>query len=74
MLILCLNTEISWSNVPLWLGHGKDDVKVKMMWGENMRDVMGELKFDLRWNVFDDLGHWWNEEEMTAIAAFLESI
>jgi predicted esterase len=56
------------------LGHGKDDVKVKQVWGEGMRDVMEDLKVEVRWKVYDELAHWWCEEEMTDIAAFLERV
>lgn len=66
--------EGAWNDAPLWLGHGKEDAKVLLKWGEKMRDVMSDLEVDIRWNVYEGLAHWWCEEEVGDIAEFFESI
>lgn len=63
-----------WSGVSLWLGHGMEDQKVKLKWGEEMRDVLGDLTIDVSWKTYPGLGHWWCEDEILDFAAFLDSV
>lgn len=60
----------SW-DVPLLLGHGKLDVKVKLEWGLQLKDTLGELEMDVEFKSYVGLEHWWNEEEMKDVAEFL---
>ena len=67
-------TDDVWIQSPIFLGHGKADEKVRTEWGLQMLSVLGELGFDVQWKAYDGLSHWWNAEEITNIAKFLETM
>lgn len=53
---------------------GEVDVKMRSQWGEEMDRVLGEIGFDVRWKNYEDLGHWWNGEELGDVIAFLREV
>lgn len=58
----------------MFLTHGDADVKMKKLWGDEMRNVLEALEIDIRWTSYPGLGHWWNEQEMRDVAVFLRGI
>lgn len=51
-------------DVPLYLGHGEIDEKVKLQWGQEMRDVLLGLGVNVGLSTYEGLAHWWNEQEI----------
>ena len=60
-----------WLEVPILLGHGTADEKVRFEWGLQMGEVLMGLGLNAQSKSYVDLGHWWSEEEMADIADFL---
>ncbi|PVH80314.1 alpha/beta-hydrolase [Cadophora sp. DSE1049] len=57
--------------IPVFLGHGELDVKMKFEWGLQLRDTLEQLEMEVEFRSYVGLEHWWNEQEMTDIARFL---
>jgi len=38
--------------VPVWFGHGREDLKVKMHWGTSMSNVLSDLRMKVNFNVY----------------------
>ena len=60
--------------IPVFLGHGGEDTKMKPEWGRGMRDLLGSMMVDVRWEIYEGLGHWWDERETSDLVRFLESV
>ena len=56
--------EVAFMDVTVWLGHGEIDEKVKLQWGQEMRNVLLGIGVDAELSTYADLGHWWNEQEI----------
>ena len=69
----CTATEkLASLDTPVFLGHGKQDVKVRTEWGEEMRMSLEGLGMDVTWRGFEGLEHWWRTpDEIDDIEAFL---
>ncbi|KAK6346126.1 hypothetical protein TWF730_010457 [Orbilia blumenaviensis] len=60
---------------PVFLGHGLLDEKVRVGLGEQARDALDGLGFDVTWKCYTDLGHWYKvPDEMDHIENFLKGI
>ncbi|KAK6516967.1 hypothetical protein TWF506_006847 [Arthrobotrys conoides] len=56
---------------PVFIGHGVGDTKILPKCGERLRDVMKGVKFEeVVWATYR-VGHWWCDEELIHIAAWL---
>ena len=60
------------SEMRLWMGHGVSDEKVKLEWGEQMRNVMKNAGVRVEMHTYEELGHWYSGSEMADLFAFLE--
>lgn len=58
----------------IFLGHGKEDKKMKAEWGAQMRDLLTMLGADIWWKVYGGLGHWYGGEEMGDLVVFLKGV
>ncbi|RDL29784.1 uncharacterized protein BP5553_10649 [Venustampulla echinocandica] len=58
----------------IFLAHGKEDAKMKIEWGAQMRDLLKTLGGDVWWEAYVGLGHWYGEEEMKDLVSFLEGV
>lgn len=61
-------------DIPIFLGHGKVDEKVKLEWASQMADVLLELGLNVQRKAYDGLAHWWNEEEIAEVARFVNKV
>ena len=60
---------------PVFLGHGSKDVKVRTVWGEEMRDTLRSLSVDVVWKGYEALEHWYKvPDEVEDISGFLRSV
>ncbi|KAK6524720.1 hypothetical protein TWF281_011620 [Arthrobotrys megalospora] len=60
---------------PAFLGHGALDEKVRFNLGEQARDVLNGLGFEVTWKGYDDLGHWYKiPDEIDHISEFLTGV
>ncbi|CAL3967179.1 unnamed protein product [Diplocarpon coronariae] len=59
------------SNVPVFLGHGELDPKVRLEWGQQSRDTLHKLGMHVESKVYRGRAHWWTSEEMGHVAEFL---
>jgi predicted esterase len=69
-----VGNEREWLDVPIFLGHGRIDEKVRFEWGLQMADVLLGLGFKVQKKAYDDVAHWWTEEEIADIAGFMEKV
>jgi predicted esterase len=59
------------SNIPVFLGHGTEDDKVRLHLGLESKGILDRLQVPLTWKTYD-FGHWWKEpEEIDDIVKFL---
>ena len=58
--------------LPIFLGHGESDLKMKIHWGREMCDLLEQMNFDVHFKSYDELEHWWNQDEMIDLVKFLE--
>ncbi|KAK0119599.1 hypothetical protein ONS95_011039 [Cadophora gregata] len=58
-------------SVPVFLGHGKLDVKMKFEWGLQLKNTLKQLGMDVEFKSYAGLEHWWSEKEMIDVAGFL---
>ena len=57
---------------PVFLGHGKQDVKVRTQWGQEMRDSLEALGMKVTWKEYEGLEHWYKVPlEIDDISDFL---
>ncbi|KAK4128845.1 alpha/beta-hydrolase [Parathielavia appendiculata] len=65
-------------SVPVFLGHGTDDVYVNVSLGRRAAVVLGKISLNVEWHEYsgaDQEGHWIKEpEELDDIVRFLESM
>nr|POE53269.1 lysophospholipase-like protein 1 [Quercus suber] len=66
------SSQPSWLSTPVFLGHGKNDEKVKMAKGLRAFNCLRDLGVQVTWNEYDE-GHWYKiPEETDDIAVFLQ--
>jgi predicted esterase len=58
----------------VWMGHGRDDEKVRLEWGGQMRDVIRNLGVRAEWNTYEGLGHWFEGTKLKDLVGWLEGI
>ncbi|PQE06045.1 acyl- thioesterase protein [Rutstroemia sp. NJR-2017a BBW] len=58
----------------VWLGHGIEDEKVLLEWGTQMRDVLMTVGYDVSWNEYEGLGHWYLPGELEDMVRFIEEL
>ncbi|KIM97809.1 hypothetical protein OIDMADRAFT_129925 [Oidiodendron maius Zn] len=68
-----VSKDISY-DVPIFLGHGQADEKVRLELGLQAMRVLRALGFDVQWEGYNGLSHWWNAEEIANIAKFMETV
>ncbi|CAK7205494.1 hypothetical protein SEUCBS139899_008270 [Sporothrix eucalyptigena] len=58
--------------LPVFLGHGTDDEKLKVAFGEEASETMTKLGFDIEWRPYQGLGHWYKiPDEIDDIVNFI---
>jgi predicted esterase len=67
------NDEKGYLEYEVWLGHGEEDQKVLMQWGEEMRDVLGGVRCSIMMEGYE-VGHWWCEAEMEGLVEWLRGL
>lgn len=63
-----------WLDIPVFLGHGQVDEKVRYEWGVQMGDVLVGLGLKVQRKPYEGVAHWWNEEEIADMANFLGNV
>ena len=66
------NLHFGSHRIPSFFGHGELDVKVKFEWALQLRDILEQLEMDINFRSYKGLEHWWDEQEMTDVAEFLQ--
>jgi predicted esterase len=61
-------------SIPIFLGHGVEDEKVLCHIGRSAAEFLGELDVGVTWKEYDGLGHWYSEEMLRDVVAFLKSL
>ncbi|KAH8820110.1 Alpha/Beta hydrolase protein [Xylogone sp. PMI_703] len=76
--LLCLEeldnptTQTSSISTPVFLGHGTDDEKVKICFGENARHVLVLIGYKVLWKSYKDQGHWYKiPDEIDDLVGFI---
>ena len=57
-----------------FLGHGEKDLKMKVHWGREMGGLLGETICNVNFTAYEELEHWWNQEEIEDMLSFLKGI
>ena len=57
--------------VPVFLGHGEDDMKMRVEWGREMGELLGNMGMGVQFRAYEGLEHWWNQDEMRDLVGFL---
>ncbi|KAJ5169562.1 Phospholipase/carboxylesterase/thioesterase [Penicillium coprophilum] len=59
--------------VPVFIGHGSEDLKVRVELGRRMSHVLSAgFGMDVTWKAYEKLGHWYREDEIEDILRFLQ--
>jgi predicted esterase len=58
-------------DVPIFVAHGEEDVKMKFRWGEEMQDVLIEMGMHVTFESYAGLEHWYCADEMLDFVEFL---
>lgn len=61
-------------NLPIFMGHGGADEKVRVEWGEQMGDVLLDVGGEVNFNAYEGLRHWWCGEEMGDLVVWLSRL
>ncbi|KAF2809934.1 alpha/beta-hydrolase [Mytilinidion resinicola] len=62
----------AFSQVPVFLGHGTEDDKVRLHMGKQAYSILERLQVPVTWKTYE-FGHWWKEpEEIDDIVNFLQ--
>lgn len=59
--------------MPILLGHGTADEKMKFEWGVQMRDSLMNMGMNVNWKRYEGLAHEFCEEELRDFVAFLRN-
>lgn len=59
-------------DVPVFLGHGTEDEKVDIELGREVKTCLNLIGADVEMVEYDGLGHWYSEEMLKDIFAFLK--
>lgn len=59
-------------DIPIYLGHGTEDVKVPTTQGEEAQALLQLLGFDVEFRRYDGLGHWYSPDMLHDIVQFLQ--
>ncbi|CAK7232794.1 hypothetical protein SCUCBS95973_008377 [Sporothrix curviconia] len=60
------------AKLPVFLGHGSDDEKLNVIFGEEASQAMAQLGFDVEWRRYEGLGHWYKiPDEIDDVVKFM---
>lgn len=59
--------------IPLFIGHGGEDVKVPTQLGREAAGCLGVLGMAVEWHEYEALGHWYSEAMLKDIVLFLKA-
>ncbi|KIW36505.1 uncharacterized protein PV06_11270 [Exophiala oligosperma] len=66
------NRQNSSLATPVFLGHGREDLKINCSLGEEAANTLTELGMDVTWRLYSKLGHWYKiPDEIDDIVDFL---
>lgn len=71
---LDVNGRSSVLQTPIFLGHGVKDTIVPIQLGRDAVKCLQSMGYDVSWNEYDDLGHWYHSKELGDIFDFLTTI
>ncbi|CZR55818.1 uncharacterized protein PAC_05706 [Phialocephala subalpina] len=57
--------------IPILLGHGAEDQKVKHEWALQMQDTLIDMGLNVKARRYEGVAHWYCEEEMRDLVGFL---
>jgi predicted esterase len=57
--------------IPIFLGHGTEDLKVPAVLGEEAETLLRSLDTDIEFRKFEHLGHWYSPEMLVDIINFI---
>lgn len=60
--------------IPTLISHGREDVKVKLEWSVQMREVMRELGWNMRERDYIGVEHWYCEDGLRDLVGFLREV
>ena len=66
-------SELKVRQIPLFLGHGTSDEKVPIGLGRLAARCLKSMNFDVHWEEYPDLGHWYSEAMLRDIIVFLQT-
>ena len=66
--------RLEYKRMPVFLGHGANDEKMKVHWGREMGALFEQMGFDVRFKAYGALEHWWNVEEIEDLVGFLRHL
>lgn len=67
-------TENTAHGTPVFLGHGVKDEKKPVALGRAAAQVMGDAGYEVQWETYEDLGHWYQiPEEIDDVVKFISS-
>jgi lysophospholipase-2 len=72
--LLGIEGEETMCTLPIWLGTGEEDAKVKLDWGREMEDVIVGLGMEATLTSYRGLGHWWCDEEISELREVLRAM
>ncbi|KAH3908982.1 hypothetical protein HBH56_166430 [Parastagonospora nodorum] len=61
-------------STPVFMGHGRDDEKVPCHIGKFAADFLGGMEVNVQWQEYAGLGHWYSEDMMRDVVAFLDRL
>lgn len=64
-------SSLSFQSVPVFLGHGSEDEKVKFEDGHKAAELLKLLGMEVTFRRYDGLGHWYSPEMLGHIISFL---
>lgn len=67
-------TSQSTLSVPVWLGHGELDDLVSVDLGRRANGILTQAGWNVRWQSYDDLAHWYKPDELEDIVNFLHDV
>ncbi|KAF2434075.1 alpha/beta-hydrolase [Tothia fuscella] len=66
--------SIPLQHIPVFLGHGDEDVKVPCELGRKASKFLQDLEIRVEWNEYKKLGHWYSADMLRDMVRFIHTI